>query len=198
MYSWSYIKAVTLAKLDLEEAEAQTMGYINKFVYFANEAMTQICSSVKPKHSYYEITIGSEDVGKLKTLDDDNFISFGDDVSTLSYVVNGELITEHCTDEFLTYKGYNQFVCKREGVYHISYNARWHVFGNLTQSESTEKIPVPMDIMDCIPSYIASQCFKIDDEYKSSVYRNEYEMFLARLDDTDYNNTKTIEIAGGW
>ena len=49
-----------------------------------------------------------------------------------------------------------------------------------------------------IPTYIAQQCYKIDDEYKSAVYRNEYEAALARLDDTNKKNTKSIKIGGGW
>ena len=61
-----------------------------------------------------------------------------------------------------------------------------------------ELIDVPDDILDSIPSYIASQCFKIDDEYKSSVFRNEYEMFMARINDTNYQNTRTFFVGGDW
>ena len=60
------------------------------------------------------------------------------------------------------------------------------------------QLNVPDDILDCLPSYIASQCYKVDDEVKSSIYRNEYEMFVARIDATDYKNTKTFSVGGGW
>ena len=64
--------------------------------------------------------------------------------------------------------------------------------------DNNYQIDVPNDILDCIPSYVASQCYKIDDDYKSQVYRNEYEMMLARIDATNYKNTKTIKIGGDW
>jgi hypothetical protein len=64
--------------------------------------------------------------------------------------------------------------------------------------DNSTELDVPRDILDCLPSYIASQCMKIDDEYKASVYRNEYEIFLARIDNTHYKNVKTIEIEGDW
>lgn len=196
MYTWGYIKNASLAKLDLEQDEANEMKLINRFVYYANEVITQVCSAIKPKRKYFEITITEENVGKIQTLDDAEFISFSDDLSTIETVEYGDRILCSCTDKDLLYKGHNQFVCFTKGTYCIAYNARWYTFGNSVND--TEILPVPTDVLDCIPSYIASQCYKIDDEYKSSVYRNEYEMFLARIDNTDFKNSGTFDIGGDW
>lgn len=190
MYTWGYIKNATLSKLDLDENEAQVQNLISRFPYYANEVMTQVCSTVKPKRTYKNFIIDDTNVGALLTMPDD-FVAFGDDV-------NYELIDnrmEEIYDTDFAYQGYNQVVFARPGNYYISYNARWYDFQFVNDSVS---LNIPTDILDCIPSYIASQCFKIDDEYKAQVFRNEYEMLLARIDDTNYKNTKTILIKGDW
>lgn len=232
LYTWGYIKDATLAKMDLEQDEANELKLINRFIFYANEAITQICSAVKPKRTFYEVRIfdkavnyetyvlvdGVEvhnvsissdgnsildsdgliimhKVGTLITMPDD-FIGFGDDVSTVEYEIYNARFVEECHDDVLVYKGYNQFTCYKAGTYHISYKARWITFSQDTNN--SDVLDVPMDILECLPSYIAHQCYKIDDEYKSSVFRNEYEIFLARIDDTNFKTNTTFKIGGDW
>ena len=131
----------------------------------------------------------------------DDFVSFGDDVCYMLEEVrehNGEtrLIKVPIHDDDYEYLGYNQVVFKHPGNYFISYNARWYTFDKSLSDD--ELIDVPDDILDSIPSYIASQCYKIDDEYKASVFRNEYEIMLSRIDNSNFRNTKTIKIEGDW
>lgn len=197
MYTWGYVKDVALAKLDLDQNEANEMKLTNRFPYFANEVITQISSAIKPKRMFFEIEITKDNIGKLITISDPMFISFSDDKSTIQQVDEfNDIYVYECHDSILLYKGYNQVICLQEGVYHIAYNARWYKFDEDTSEE--EMLPIPTDILDCIPSYIASQCYKIDDEYKSSVFRNEYEMFLARIDNTDFKDNTTFEVQGDW
>ncbi len=232
MYTWGYIKDAALAKLDLEQEEANEMKLINRFAFYANEVITQVCSTVKPKRLFHEVRafFKAIDYGTYVLIDDvtynnvklssdgnfildanekvimykvgtcitmpADFISFGDDVSTITYDIYNARFIEECHDDTLVYKGYNQFICLKPGLYHISYNARWITFDNSTPT--SEVLDVPTDILECIPSYIAHQCYKIDDEYKSSVFRNEYEMFLARIDDTNFKTNKTFKIGGDW
>ena len=80
--------------------------------------------------------------------------------------------------------------------YFISYNARWYTFNKSLPDD--EVIDVPNDILECIPSYIASQLFKIDDEQKSAIYRNEYEMAIARINENDYSTNKVFDGRGDW
>lgn len=196
MYTWGYIKDVSLAKLDLDENEATVQNLLSRFPFYANEVITQICSSIKPKYTFVNFVIEKADVGVAKTMPSD-FVSFGDDVCyQLVEDCRDKVIKEELHDDDFEYLGYNQVVFKHPGNYFISYNARWITFTKSMPDEIT--LDVPTDILDCIPSYIASQCYKIDDEYKSSVYRNEYEMFLARIDNSNYRNTKTLKIGGDW
>ena len=205
MYTWAYLKAAAFAKLDLTEDEATAQNLTGRFYIYANEVITQVCSSIKPKYTFAEFVITPDKVGVLQTMPDD-FVAFGDDVNTRTYVDKniyntetdtfGVTLQEEATDYDFTYKGYNQLVFYKEGTYSISYYARWYTFASNLRDDT--QIPVPNDILDCIPSYIAHQCYKIDDEVKASIFRNEYEMFLARIDNTHYKENKTIVIGGGW
>lgn len=235
MYTWSYIKSVTLAKLDLDETEAMEQDLFNKFPYYANEAMTQICSTVKPKHTFVKFKVADKlttwkaltlkynvyldysspiikpkqlstneelfwnefesynYVGESVTMPDD-FIAFDDDVN----IVERDYCMYECHDDDFSCKGYNQLMFFKTGNYTISYKARWYFFKTFTKETENSVITAPADVLDCIPSYIASQCYRIDDDTKSQILRNEYEIFLSRLDDTNYKQTKTFTIGGDW
>jgi hypothetical protein len=198
-YTWGYIKDASLAKLDLSEEEANTQGLISRFPFYANEVITQICSSIKPKYAYVSFEITNDEIGVPQVMPED-FVSFGDDVC-FEYKeknIGNNKVTEtvELYDEDYEYYEYNKVVFNRPGKFFISYNARWFTFDK--NIDNNLVLEIPYDILECIPSYIASQCFKIDDEYKASVFRNEYEMMLARIDNSNYKNTKTFSITGGW
>lgn len=191
MYTWGYIKDATLAKLDLDENEATVQNLLSRFPFYANEVMTQVCSTVKPKHTFAKFIITADEVNTIQKMPDD-FVSFGDDICMK--VVNRTPVELHDNDYF--YHGYNEVLFFEPGEYYISYNARWLDFGKNMDDDFV--LDIPRDILDCIPSYIASQCYKIDDLTQSQIYRNEYEMLFARIDDTNYKMTKTLVIDGGW
>lgn len=195
MYTWGYLKDVALAKLDLTENEATVQNLLSRFPFYANEVITQVCSAIKPKYTFVKFEIDFDKVGIAQTMPDD-FISFGDDVC-YELVNNGKFLEKHqIFDVDFEYYGYNQVIFKHPGNFYISYNARWYTFTKAI--DDNEKIDIPNDILDCIPSYIVSQCYKIDDEYKAQVFRNEYELMLSRIDATNYKNTKSILIEGDW
>lgn len=211
MYNWGYLKNAILAKLDLDgvidEDEKSNMNYENRFPYYANEAMTMICSSVMPKRTFFEIEIhnGKYDelgnlieqpnVNKVITLPND-FISFGDDVNLIDENVGyGTKIEREVSDDDFEYVGYNKIRCFSIGNYKISYNARWY---NFKLKDESTFIDVPADILEAVITYVASQCMKVDDEQKAAMLRNEFEMQLARIDDTNYKSNKTFKIGGDW
>lgn len=247
-YTWGYLKENTLSKLNLTEEEANQLGFLSRFPYYANEAMTQICSAIKPHEVYIELDVWDEKkkwkeltkkynlyldkeepihdgvpigdpreqdyrdfwadwkatlfVNKLFTFPDD-FIGFSDDIVLhkaepicLYGVVVGQNDYKEVGDELVEYYGYNQVRFHATGKYRIPYNARWFFFTKDCQNYTV--ITAPADICDAIPSYIVSQCLKIDDEAKAAVYRNEYEMMLARIDDTTFKSQRTLHIGGGW
>lgn len=215
MYTWGYIEDVALSKLDLDASDPLYKKLASSFKYYANEVMTQVCSTIKPKQEYATVVVDSNNVLKPITVPpflEKEFISFGDDINTVTYESYDEewnegiittvtkdskrYITREAHDNDFRYMGYDKIICYREGTFEISCNTRWIDFTSIT--DKGLPLNIPTDILDCIPSYIASQCFKIDDEYKSSVFRNEYEMMLARIDNTNRNTTKTFTIGGGW
>lgn len=194
MYTWGYIKENTLSKLNLTEEEANQQNFLSRFPYYANEAMTQICSAIKPREKFFVTVIGEHNLGLIGKMPED-FVSFSDspiyfspDPEEFGYGV--------VSDSIISYHGYNEFSCNRIGFYKIPYNARWIFFTKDLHNDTV--IDAPADVCDALPSYIASQCLKIDDEAKAAIYRNEYEMFLARLDDTSVRLQKEMYIGGGW
>lgn len=199
-YTWGYIKDVSLSKLDLDEPEATVQNLLSRFPFYANEVITQVCSSIKPKYTFANFVITTSEVGVPKDMPSD-FVSFGDDVcykleQERDFLGDVLTVKKELHDDDFEYLGYNQIVFKQPGNYFISYNARWYTFNKSLSDD--EVINVPNDILECIPSYIASQCYKIDDEYKASVFRNEYEIMLSRIDNSNFKNTKTIKIGGDW
>ena len=200
MYTWGYIKDCALAKLDLnkyEEYDEQVTTVVSRFPFYANEAMTQICSAVKPKYTFADFVITTDMVEKTQTMPDD-FVNFNCERSTMDVEdCRGQMhygIETH--DDDWTVRGYNQLVFYHEGTFHIAYDARWFTFTNTVDDNTV--IPAPDDVLDCLPSYIAHQCYKIDDEVKSQLFRDEYEMALARVNNTISFEPKTIKIGGGW
>lgn len=193
MYTWGYIKENTLSKLNLTEEAANQQGFLSRFPYYANEAMTQICSAVKPKETFFEVVVDADNVLTLITLPYD-FVAFSDDIITYKHTSMSEPV--EVGDDYVAYYGYNQIVCRVKGTYRIPYKARWFFFTK--DCHNATEIVAPADVLDALPSYIASQCWKVDDETKSAIYRNEYEMFLARIDDSSFKSQRTIHIGGGW
>lgn len=188
MYNLNYLKNAILAKLDLTGEEANARGFLNQFGIFANEAMTQICSAIKPKTTFAQFNVSADDIDKSFEMPSD-FISFGADKCTC----NGF----ECCDVDFEYGPYNTIKFFHTGEFNISYNARWYTF-DINNFDGNKSLPVPVDVLDPIPSYVASQCYKVDDEVKSSIFRNEYEMLLARIDNSTYYNPMHIQIGGNW
>lgn len=206
-YTWGYIKRAALAKLDLQESEANTMHLLNRFTVYANEVITQVCSAIKPKINFVTITCTDDQFvdGEYTTdLDATDFISFGGGINTVTYKKFAgtpfeKTITETAHNDILTFSGYNIITVKIPGTYKIWYNARWIDFSALEDNlADTTVLNVPNDILDCIPSYIAAQCYGIDDEYKAAKYRNEFEILLARIDNRTADNSGTLKIGGDW
>ena len=85
------------------------------------------------------------------------------------------------------------------GTYEIGYNGNW-LNDSDTDDYSMEMAfaDIPNDVAICIPSYIVSQIYKIDDDYKAQVFRNEFEMMLARIDPDEYQEPETFKIMGDW
>ena len=241
MYTYGYIVDSVLAKMDMSREYAQKNKLLDKISYYANEAMTQICSAVKPKRCFAEFVVvdtkfvmehlkqdhPNEDfeflswpieritnetdewhqqcwkeyhsltpLGSLAKMPMD-FISFGDETNRKT-IINSydEREMVPATNEDYMVRGSNCVMFIHSGIFFISYNATWFTFD--TNTDYGEVIDAPADVIECLPSYITSQLFKIDDETKSQIYRNEYEQFLSRIDDDHYIDNEAINVTGDW
>lgn len=251
-YTWGYIKECVLSKMDITQSEALEQGYINKMPYFANEAMSQICSTAKPKHCVFELTVVSKEkrwkmaqkyakqnnlllpikywsnmeIDKLNSLTQDeetfweyfdtiyvvdrqmempdDFFAFDDNSATIeeeyydqyAHNDNNYYPIRQVYDEELEYCTDNTIVCRVPGKYSLYYKAYWFYITSSTKDKETLK--APDDVINCLATYIASQLYKIDDELKGQYLRNEFEILLARLDDTYFKHTESIRIGGDW
>lgn len=246
MYTWGYVKEATLAELDMSLDEVTEIGLLNKFPFYANEAITQICSSIKAKatfarfnvwdkYEYFEKLIkrynlpvdfdfsflwkvrqcNVEDLpiapynmqkmwqdfhndnivftGDIVRMPED-FINFGDDINRVTrepYIHNEEV-----SDTDWNTMGTNSVMFKKFGDYLLSYDARWITFTPSMKDE--EELDIPMDILDCLPCYIAYKCLKIDDEAKANTYRSEFEVMCSRIEENKARTNKIFITDGGW
>lgn len=102
---------------------------------------------------------------------------------------------EELHDE-VAYVGNDKVICLKPGIFTITYDEFWPYFADKT--EDNFEIDIPADVIMCIPSYVASQIWKIDDERKAAIFRNEFEILFARLNNSDYRGNKTLTTEGGW
>lgn len=123
-----------------------------------------------------------------------DFVNFSDDINRVTRF--GCDYTEEVSDADWSTMGTNSIMFKKPGYYIISYDARWFTF--TPDLKDDYLFDIPADILDCLPSYIAYQCFKVDDEAKANTYRTEFEIMLARIEDNKARTNKTMLIDGGW
>lgn len=124
----------------------------------------------------------------------DDFFAWSDDMSFM-YDFDKQTWVNTNDDFFETYGG-NSLIFKQVGKFRIAYKARW--FKILPTTSDEMELDAPDDILECLPSYIASQLYKVDDEVKSGILRNEFEMMVARIDENDYQTNRTMMDRRDW
>ena len=198
------IKNLALAKIDISNVDNEmsssfSTDIVGKFRMYADEAMQQICSAVKPKRSFWSVEF-NPDIDEVHTVPRD-FISFGDDICYIEYDVvdlfGTHTVKREATSEDFEYEGLSSILFKTPGRYTISYNALWIDFlsGDI---DDNDELDCPRDVLVAIPSFIAAECWKIDDQYRAAVFRNEFEIALSRLNDNDYKRHTSLHVRGDW
>ena len=124
----------------------------------------------------------------------DDFFAWSDDIN-YKYDNCYKRWVQVSDRDYTTY-GSTKLIFHSPGLYRMSYLAKW--FKILPTTDDNFELDCPDDILECIPTYIASQLYKIDDEVKSGILRNEWEMAVSRIDENDYSSNKTIQDRRDW
>ena len=264
MYTWGYIKDSILAKLYLSEEEARRANFLDAFTIYANECLTQIASTIRPKQATYKfeamleqdwnkvyeghynnivddwknsnlfdpeededvetleewLSLHKDDIDKYirEVLMKDEFV-VGDTVTMPKDFIqyNGEsvviqkiryqeyelsvhfyekLIKTELNPENVHYNGENKLVPLVPGEYHIEYDAWWNTIPEDIKEE--DELEIPRDVTECIPPYVVSKLWLTDDVQKSALFKNEFELAFARINNTDYRGNQHFVPEGGW
>lgn len=85
------------------------------------------------------------------------------------------------------------------GVYQIYYNALWEpISEDYMDDQKQPDLPIDPSILNCVPSYVASQILAEDDIQRSTMLRNEYELLLSGLDTNIMYQSNSFKSTGGW
>lgn len=196
MKLWSEIKAAALNKLFLEESEAQEQGYLAKFQYLANECLNIIANGVKPKIASFTVTTTSDMAPA--TMPDD-FLSFAG-MTNYYYKLNdsGDVV-DTLPDADVIYVTDKQIILPKKGKYIIYYNALWNeITDDDVRNDNANVLNIDSSVLNCIPTYIASQLLSQDDPQRSAILKNEFELMLSRLDTTIMYQEQHFKSPGGW
>jgi len=96
----------------------------------------------------------------------------------------------------IVYVGNDKLIFLKAGKYIVTYDGSWPYFSD--KMLDSEEVDIPTDIIMCLPSYVASQIWKIDDERKAAIFRNEFEILFSRINNSDYRGIRTLGSEGGW
>lgn len=107
-----------------------------------------------------------------------------------------KLMKEEVNPENIRYIGERQFIPLRSGKYVMEYDANWVEI--LETIKDDYEFDIPFDVMNCIPPYVAAQCWAIDDIQRSAILMNEFEKAFARINCSDYRNNEHFVPEGGW
>lgn len=197
MNKWSEIKQATLDKLFLSVEEADDQGYLSKFKYLANECLNIIANGVKPNVKAFRFEIIEDKPGLVLQENQytlSNVITMPDDF--LSFA---DMVTYHNNTPYndLVYLSDREIAVGELGAYVIYYNATWAV---ITEEDIQKDaiLNTSVSVLNCLPTYIASQCLSQDDVQRSAILKNEFELMLSRLDTNIMYQDNHYRSLGGW
>lgn len=83
------------------------------------------------------------------------------------------------------------------GRYEIFYNALWN---DVTKEDilNDNVLKIDISVINCLPTYMASQLLRQDDIQSSTILKNEFELLLSRLDTQIMYQEKHFKSTGGW
>lgn len=195
MKKWSEIKQATLDKLFMTEEEARQQEYLAKFKYLANECLNIIANGVKPRIVAFKFEMVSDDIDKT-----DNKYHVGDVVTMPDdFLSFADMVVHHNNEPYdeVVYMGDRDIVVGELGSYLIYYNATWE---DITEDDikNDNALTTPVSVINCLPTYMASQLLSQDDIQRSAILKNEFELMLSRLDTNIMYQENHYRSSGGW
>ena len=219
MKYWSDIVKATLYKMGIAEDDDDATEFTDKMPIVANECLSMMANDLRPCLKKITIVnteraivtmpedfLGFSGVPIILRTDkqiiyhpdieynDWNVITLPDvGVYTISYFARyGEIpsyIKQGDTGPFKTFDLTKSYTEKE-------YN---EIFG-LTPSESDEIVfnGIYSSVLDCLPTYMASQLIAQDDVQKSTILRNEFEVLAQRLETNIMYQNESFRSEGGW
>ena len=195
MNKWSEIKQATLNKLFLTEEEARQQDYLSKFQYLANEALNIIANGVKPRIVAFTFELVADDIDKTPgKFHKDDVVTMPDDFLSFADML---VLHDNKPYDDVVYLGDRDITVGELGSYVIYYNALWE---NITEEDIKEDKPLTthLSVINCLPTYMASQCLAQDDVQRSAILKNEFELMLSRLDTNIMYQNNHYRSSGGW
>ena len=174
------------------------------------------------KNDSYYFFDGEKPIKTLTFTMPKDFLAFGDSPNTLQ--TNNQLIFH----PKIIYKTWNKIILPENGIYTISYNAKYgeiplnipsnendagysldltesytgNQFKELTNlGDGTYDIVfngIPSQVLECLPSYIAATFLEQDDLQRAMILRNEFESMVQRLEDRVFYENESFVSSGGW
>lgn len=117
----------------------------------------------------------------------DNFISFADMIGYL----DGK------PDPTVVYLDDKNIMLLEQGNYVLYYNACWDDI-SVEDVTNDNVLSIDASVLNCLPTYIASQCLSQDDITRAAILKNEFELMLARLDTNILYESNHYKSEGGW
>lgn len=146
---------------------------LNRYIFKKGEL-------IRSKHSYNQ----------------DDMVMMPNDFISFANMTNYK---DNIPDPKFIYYGDRQIMFPEVGSYKIFYNALWQEINEeYMDARKPKDLPIDQSVLNCIPTYVASQILAEDDPQRSAVLRNEYELMLSRLDTTTMYEEGHFKSTGGW
>ncbi|MDY0291942.1 MAG: hypothetical protein RBR02_06370 [Desulfuromonadaceae bacterium] len=198
MIKWDDIKESVLDELNITESEAIQNKYLEKMRRSFNKGLGIISNGLYEYIKEYTFTTTAE--GDIVTMPDD-FLSFTDYVDSFLLYTDAYGNTHTFMNPTgIIYIGVNKLRLGLIGTYTIYYRA---YFGTLTKEDAEDitfdlSTLAPVNVLNCMPTYIASDLLVEDDPEKHILLYNQFEIAVSRLDNNIKTNNKYFMSEKGW
>lgn len=168
---------------------------LNYIIYDQNGVSAEIIPDDK---TIYYVEAGEQYIFLNNTLvrvqPQDGFVTLPDDFLSFADMIG---YLDGTPDPTVVYLDDRHIALPEDGRYTIYYNATW---SDITKENiiNDNILPIDISVLNCLPTYMASQCLSQDDITRAAILKNEFELMLARLDTNIMYESNHYKSEGGW